>query len=98
MVYPPGFGHHHHHDGDNNFIVDSCYRDGNVEDDDGLGVTLALHGRHQGGLEAHDLGLDVKNIETNFKIVIKILIQIKGQSAIHLVDINLKNIFACASP
>ena len=29
LVYPPGFGHHYHHDGD----------DGNVGDDDDLGVT-----------------------------------------------------------
>ena len=56
MVYPPGFGHHHHHDGDDSLIVDF---DGNVDDDDDLGVTLALHGRHQGGLETHGLGLDV---------------------------------------
>ena len=37
MVYPPGFGHHHHHDGDDSLIVDF---DGNVDDDDDLGVTL----------------------------------------------------------
>ena len=40
MVYSPGFVHHHHHVGDDGFVVEDYDCDGNVGDDDDLGVTL----------------------------------------------------------
>ena len=40
FLYSPGFVHHHHHVGDDGFVVEDYDCDGNVDDDDDLGVTL----------------------------------------------------------
>ena len=42
LVYSPGFVHHHHHVGDDGFVVEDYDCDGNVGDDDDLGVTLVF--------------------------------------------------------
>ena len=40
FVHHPGFDYHHHHVGDDGLVVEDYDWDGNVDDDDDLGVTL----------------------------------------------------------
>ena len=40
LVYSPAFVHHHHQVGEDGFVVEDYDCDGNVDDDDDLGVTM----------------------------------------------------------